>query len=295
MTPHAIALSRFAGEWSLQVGPLALAAAALALFLHGFVRLRRRGRADHASCGRLVAFTAGVVLSVVPLVSPIDPLGDGYLLSAHMLEHVLLADAGPALMVFAVRGPLVMFLLPPALLRPLARSRAVRRPLRVVMRPAVGLAAWATVIGLWHVPAAYDYTLRHERVHDLEHAMFAIVGLLVWTQLIDPARHGHLRLAHRLIFALALFGLGQVLADVLLLTFTPLYAAYAHQPARVGGISPLLDQRLAGAVMMVEQAVTLGTFSVLTYRRRAPGALGSPQRCAEGAGEKPVNDAPARR
>ena len=140
MSQHSIALSRFAGEWSPQVGPLVLAAAALALFLHGFVRLRRRGRADRASWGRLVMFTAGVALSVVPLLSPIDPLSDDYLLSAHMLEHVLLADAGPALMVCAVRGPLVMFLLPPVLLRPLARSGAVRRLLRVVMRPAVSLA-----------------------------------------------------------------------------------------------------------------------------------------------------------
>jgi cytochrome c oxidase assembly factor CtaG len=160
-----------------------------------------------------------------------------------------------------------MFLLPPVLLRPLARRGAIRRLLGFVMRPVVSLAIWATVIGSWHVPAAYDYTLDHERVHDFEHATFALVGLLVWTQLIDPARHGRMRVPHRLLYALALFGLGQVLADVLLFTFTPLYASYAHQPARAEGIGPLLDQRMAGVVMMVEQAIALTTFSTLTYRR----------------------------
>lgn len=132
------------------------------------------------------------------------------------------------------------------------------------------LSLWAVVMASWHVPAAYDYTLDHQTVHDIEHATFALVGLLAWTQLIDPARHGRLGVPHRLVYALALFGFGQVLADVLLLSFHPLYGSYAGQPARVDGISPLLDQRLAGAVMMVEQAVTLGTYSVLTYRRRRP-------------------------
>jgi cytochrome c oxidase assembly factor CtaG len=135
------------------------------------------------------------------------------------------------------------------------------------MRPAIGLVLWGVVMGLWHIPAAYDYTLDHQTVHDLEHATFAIVGLIVWTQLIDPARHGRMRVPHRLLYALVLFGFGQVLADVLLLTFHPLYTSYANQPARVDGISPLQDQRIAGFVMMVEQAITLGVFSVLLYRR----------------------------
>ena len=59
-------------------------------------------------------------MSVIPLVSPIDSLSDDYLLSVHMLEHVLLGDAGPALIVCALRGPLLVFMLPPFLL---ARSR----------------------------------------------------------------------------------------------------------------------------------------------------------------------------
>ena len=80
----------------------------------------------------------------------------------------------------------------------------------------------------------------------------------------------------RLLYALALFVFGQVLADVMILTFTPLYGHYADQSARVSGISPLTDQRLAGFVMMTEQAITLGTFALLIYKRRYP----YPCRCA---------------
>jgi cytochrome c oxidase assembly factor CtaG len=288
MHEHSVALSSFASQWSADPGPLIAAAIAVALFTQGFIRLRRRGRRDHASWDRPLLFGLGVAVSVVPLVSPIDPLSDDYLLSVHMLEHVLLGDAGPALMVCAVRGPLLVFLLPGFLLRPLAHSASVRDVLGFLVRPRVSLMAWVLVMASWHVPAVYDYAASHQLVHDLEHLSFAVVGVLVWTQLIDPARHGRLRVPQRLLYALALFVFGQVLADVLILTFTPLYAHYADQSARVGGISPLTDQRLAGFVMMTEQAITLGAFAFLIYNRGRSSA-GLPQGRSETLSEnRPV-------
>ena len=267
---HDVALSSFASSWSLAAGPVAAAVVGLALFAQAFLRLRRRGRADHAPWSRAVLFTAGVGLSVFPLVSPIDPLSDRYLLSVHMCEHLLLGDAGPALMVCAVRGPLALFLLPGYLLGPLARTGWLRRGVGFLLRPRVSLAVWVTAMACWHIPAAYDYTLTNQTVHDLEHLTFAIAGVLVWTQLIDPMRHGRLRVPQRLLFALTLFVFGQLLSDVLIFTFHPLYPSYANQPARVMGISPLLDQRLAGLAMMLEQAVTLGTCAIL-LARQVPG------------------------
>ena len=97
---------RAAYDW-LWRQPLVLAGAALALglYLRAWLRLRRRGRDDHASIGRLVLFTSGVSLAVLALVSPVDPIGEQYLLSVHMLQHVLLGDAAPALILLGLRGP----------------------------------------------------------------------------------------------------------------------------------------------------------------------------------------------
>ena len=88
------------------------AALALLLFAQAFLRLRRRGP-DLAPWSRALLFAAGLALLVLPLVSPLDHLGDEDLLSAHMLQHVLIGDAAPALLLVAVRGPLLFFLLPP--------------------------------------------------------------------------------------------------------------------------------------------------------------------------------------
>ncbi len=265
--PHDVALSSFASNWTLAAGPIAAALVAFALFAQAFLRLRRRGRKDHAPWSRALLFAAGVGISLLPLVSPIDVLSDRYLLSVHMCEHLMLGDAGPALMVCAVRGPLAVFLVPGYLLGPLARTAWLRRAVSVLLRPRVSLAVWVTAMACWHIPAAYDYTLTHQSVHDLEHLTFAIAGVLVWTQLIDPMRHGRLTVPQRLLFALTVFVFGQLLGDVLIFTFHPLYPSYADQSARVMGISPLLDQRLAGLAMMIEQLVTLGTCSVLLYTR----------------------------
>jgi putative membrane protein len=261
---------RAAYDW-LWRQPLVLgsAALALALYLRAWLRLRRRGRSDHASIGRLALFATGVALAVLALVSPVDPIGEQYLLSVHMLQHVLLGDSAPALILLGLRGPLSLLIVPRQILRRLARLGWLRRAARELLRPSVALGLWATVYASWHVPAAYDYALSHQTVHDLEHVSFLLVGLLVWTLLIDPLPHKRLAVRTRILVAIVLFALGNVLADTLIIAPDTLYHAYAVQPDRLWGLSPLTDQRLAGAVMMIEQVASLGicmAFLTRAYR-----------------------------
>jgi cytochrome c oxidase assembly factor CtaG len=249
------------GSWETPPAVLFGAALAVVLFAQAFVRLRRRSP-GHAPWNRALLFGAGLALLVLPLVSPLDRLGDEELLSAHMLQHVLIGDAAPALLVVAVRGPLVFFLLPPTVLKPLARFRPLRALLGVVLRPLVSLGIWVVVLYAWHIPRVYDYAAAHQTVHDLEHLSFVVAGTLVWIQLVDPARHGRLRRPQRIFFALAMIALAQPLVDALIFTSSPAYPRYvgAH------GISALTDQRLAGVAMMVEQLLTLGICVALLLR-----------------------------
>ena len=90
-------------------------------FVAALVRLRQRGRRDHADWSRLALFTLALAVGVLPLVSPLDEIGDSYRLSGHMLQHVLISDAVPPLALLALGGPLLFFLLPSPMLRVLAR------------------------------------------------------------------------------------------------------------------------------------------------------------------------------
>jgi cytochrome c oxidase assembly factor CtaG len=276
------AVPSLTSPWQADRLLLALAAVTAVCFLQGFARLRRRGEHEHASWARALLFFLGLALLVLPIVSPLDELGDRFLLSAHMLQHVLIGDAGPALIVVSLRGPLLFFSVPQPALKALARSSRARRLGRELRRPQVALGAWAVFFGGWHIPAAYDYAARHQVVHDLEHASFVLAGFLVWSVLIDPARHRHLSRGQRLGVAVVLLALGTAIADVLIFSLHPLYPTYAGQAYRVFSLSPLRDQRLAGLVMTVEQLIALGTFAAILVlpelRRRRDGRVVVPRR-----------------
>ncbi len=264
------------------------AAVLLVLFAQAFVRLRMRGRRDHAGFDRALLFGVAVAIGTLALLSPLDATGEHYLLSAHMLQHVLIADAAPALALVALRGPLVFFLMPRPILALLARLQPLRRLLSFLLRPAVSVAAWMVVIACWHVPALYDVTLRNKGIHDLEHVLFVVVGVLVWTQIVDPARRGEPTVPRRLVIIVCLFAAGQILAYVYIFSFHALYPAYAHQHHRVFGWSAVLDQQLAGVVMMVEQLLTLGTATallLLPYLRARGRGRRSAQRSLPGTAQ----------
>ena len=267
----AVLLAHFHASWETPPAILIAAPLAALLFTQAVVRLRRR-RPDYAPWSRTVLFGAGLVLLVGAVVSPLAAAGEDYLLSAHMVQHVLIGDAAVALLVVAARGPLVFFLLPPPVLGPLAALAPLRATLSFLLRPLVSLGLWAAAVIVWHVPRFYDFAAARPLVHNLEHVSFLGGGLLVWTQLVDPARHGRLRRPQRIFFAIGMLALTQPLVDFLLFSSSAHYDRFAGQPDRLFGFSPLTDQRLAGVVMMVEQLLTLGTLVAVLLRPRLRAA-----------------------
>jgi len=267
LAAHDVPASAIAGAWHLHPAPVVFALVATAVFTQAFARVRRRDPAQ-APWSRALVFGCGLAVMAVPLVSPLNVAGERYLLSAHMLEHVFLADAGAALLVLSVRGAISRSLLPRRAPAPLPAIGAF------LLRPAVTLAVWAAVVAVWHIPSVYDRALTHPALHAGEHLSFVLAGLLAWTQLIDPTGSGRLGITGRLAFTVAMFFAGQLLSDALVFSFHAYYPGYADRPGRLFGISPLTDQRLAGIVMAAEQLLTLGTcFVVLLLQlRRSSGA-----------------------
>lgn len=259
--------------WSFPPLVVATAIVALAFFVQGWTRLRRRGRPDLASWGRLALFTVGLAVVLLAIVSPVDAIGEGYLQSAHMLQHVLIADLGVALIVLSLRGPLAVFFLPRDLLVPLARTPWLRRALAWLVRPRTVVLLWIVVLLAWHVPALYESALRNRALHDLQHVSFVLVGTLLWVVLVDPLRHGRLDERDRVALAATVLVIGQILSYVMLFSYRPFYGAYSDQDVRLLGLSPLTDQKVSGVVMMVEQLLTLGVFLVWQLRRLARAPL----------------------
>lgn len=217
-----------------------------------FVRWReaRRGSSGAApGPWRLVSFFAGLLAVAAALISPLDRLSE-QLLVMHMVQHVLLLDIAPILLLLGLTR---------VLLRPVTRrTTALERRAGVLAHPAFAIVFYAGAMFLWHVPALYDAALRQEGVHVLEHLTFSAAGGLYWWHLLSPVR-GRLRLGG--LGPAAYMASTKLLVGALgiILTFAPnaLYAFYSHSP-RYWGLSATDDQSVAGLVMALEQSITMG-------------------------------------
>ncbi len=199
---------------------------------------------------RTVAFLAGCALLVAALVTPLDTLARTYLVWAHLLQNVVLAEWAPLLLVLGV---------PPALAARLSRPAAVR----VLTSPFVALPLWVATYALWHVPALYDAALRRpETLLALEHLTYVVAGAMFWWCVWQDAPH-RLSSGARAGYVVAAFVLSAPLGLVLALVPRAIYGFYAAAPERVLGLSRLEDQQLGGMTMAAEQSVVF--FCVFAY------------------------------
>jgi putative membrane protein len=242
-------------EAVFQLGPLALIGVLYAR------RVRTLAVTSHPVPGwRQASFYAGFVVIAAALTS----LGSAsqQLLYMHMIEHLLLGDVAALLIVLGLTGPL---------LAPVLKIRLFDR-LRVLTHPAIAFPLWTIDLYVWHAPALYQAALRHTGIHALEHAMFLGFGINMWMCLVGPlptpSWFGNLG---RLFYIVAVRLAGTVLGNIFLWSGTVFYPFYSHGDA-IHHISPLADQNIAGAIMMVEESfLTLGLFCWLFLRAAREG------------------------
>ena len=229
------------GAWSWN------AEALVPVALAGLYLVGTRGESTR---GRTAAFLTGCALLVAALVTPLDTLAREYLVWAHLLQNVVLAEWAPLLLVLGI---------PPGLAERLTRPRAIR----LLTTPFVALPLWVATYALWHVPALYDAALRHpSSLLALEHATYVASGVLFWWCVWQEAPH-RLSAIARAGYVVAAFVLSAPLGLVLALVPRPLYDFYAHAPERVWGIARLEDQQLGGMTMAGEQSIVF--FAVFAY------------------------------
>ncbi len=243
----------------LQLAPIALLALAYALRAR---TLHRRG--TPVLRRRFALFGLGIALLLLALASPIAAIGEQELFSFHMLQHVLLGDLAPLCLLAGLSGPL---------LRPLLALRPVER-LRVLAHPAVALPLWALNLYVWHLPVLYEAAVEHSAVHALEHVSFFTAGLIVWLPVLEtlpaPEWFGT---GAKLAYIAVVRVVETVLGNVFVWSGAVFYGVYARGE-ELWGVSPLRDQGLAGAVMMIEGSlVTIGALAWLFLRLAQEGEL----------------------
>lgn len=236
-----IGLDFWLTEWNWNPSIVIGTALIVGLYLYAIGPLRKRHGFERVRKGQIFVFMLGVGLMFLSLVSPLDELGDSYLFSAHMVQHLFLTVVGP---------PLLLIGMPEWFIRPIIRNRVLFAILRFLTLPAIAFVIFNADFFLWHAPALYDATLENESIHILEHLTFIIFGLLFWWPIFSPSKDlPRLSIGGQILY-LFLSGMPVVLLGAGLTFASPLYAPYIAAP-RVWGISAATDQQLGGLIMWV--------------------------------------------
>ncbi|MGN6474029.1 MAG: cytochrome c oxidase assembly protein [Mycobacteriales bacterium] len=248
------------------------------LYLYGMWRVRRRHPARPWPLLRAGSFFAGLVVVALATQSSIGSYDD-VLFSVHMVQHLLLIMVAPPLL---IAGRPIMLLLH-ASRNPLHRwtKTVIRSRLATALTcPPVAAILYAAVIVGTHLTGFMDVALRHESVHQLEHAMYLASGYLYFLPLLgsEPIRWKMSFPTRFLMLAMSM-PVDTFVGVVLMQANKELFPAYRDHP-RSWGPSLLGDLHGGGAIMWVGGdaimfVLVLCVFIVFLRDKRAHGSMGT--------------------
>jgi len=247
------AVQQIFADWSIPVWLTLTILVTAAVYLRGWLAIRKT-RAAQFSCLRLVSLLAGLCVLWLAIGSPMDGFADA-LLSAHMVEHLLLMSAVPPLLLWGLPVvPLLRGL--PAFLRrfvlgPILRVSLLRRFVHWLVTPVVAWLAMNLTFLAWHIPTAYDFALEHENWHAVEHLCFLVSSTLFWWCILRPwpasRQPGTWAI---LLYLVSADIVNTVLSALLAFCGRPVYRYYLDH-ANAFQVSPLDDQVLGAVIMWV--------------------------------------------
>ncbi|MCL0044529.1 cytochrome c oxidase assembly protein [Dehalococcoidia bacterium] len=227
------------------------------IYLLGVGPIRKRvGWAAEVEIRNVILFSTGALVLFIALTSPIHHLGDNFLFSAHMVQHLLLILVTP---------PLLLLGTPGWLLAPMIRIRLVCTGLRFITQPIIAFCLFTFVLSLWHLPALYDLTLRNHTAHIAEHLLFIATSVIMWWPVLSPVpevprANYPLQMVYLFFLSLPPGFIGAAI------TFSQgtLYTWYDTVP-RLWGLSVVADQQIGGLIMKIPGALTFLATMVVVF------------------------------
>ncbi|MFA6961685.1 MAG: cytochrome c oxidase assembly protein [Opitutaceae bacterium] len=206
-----------------------------------------------------IMFYLGLITFYLAVGSPLDQIGERYLLSGHMVQHIIIMD---------VSALLCLLGLPSWLVSKITARPGLRSILHFLTRPLICGLVYTLVYSLWHAPALYDWALQNRWVHILEHVMFFGAAIFYWWPIFSPSPEFP-RLSYA---AQMLYLVGVVIAMTPVFAFIAfsndiLYPTYEFAPRLYANFGPAEDQLLGSVIMKTGgMGVTFIVFIVAFYK-----------------------------
>ncbi|PTY04639.1 hypothetical protein DB347_18165 [Opitutaceae bacterium EW11] len=238
----------FAQAWG--GGPVLPAACAGATLVY-WLRFRRRARWPY--------FLAAVGVVLLALASPIAALAAGALFSAHMVQHLFLLLAAPALLLLSLPG-----------------ETTLPRSAGVLSHPLLTWSLGVAPMWIWHVPALCDAATVRPSIKAVQVVSMLAMGALFWWPILAPRARDRLQPLLGVVYLFAAC-LGCT-ALGMILTLTPVEvctvfrnpvapAATASLVRDTWGVSAETDRQIGGLLMWVPMCLVYVAAILVELRR----------------------------
>jgi putative membrane protein len=207
---------------------------------------------------QLSCFVAAVVLLFVASTWPVHQIGEEYLYSMHMVQHMILSYFMP---------PLVLLAMPQWLLRTLIGTGRAYRVLQIATKPLVAGLVFNAVIIVTHIPTIVDHSVQSAPAHYSLHFVLVMASLLMWMPVVGPFPELQIGPVGKMIYLFAQSVVPVIPAAWLTFADGVVYNVY-DQPVRVWNLTVTDDQQLAGAIMKIGGSLYLWGIVVFLWARR---------------------------
>ncbi|MDG2184818.1 MAG: cytochrome c oxidase assembly protein [Mariniblastus sp.] len=197
---------------------------------------------------RLVALLLALAFMTMAYVSPIGYLADGYVFSAHMIQHLLM-----------------LLVVPLCLLLSLPRNQPKGTSVSADKLPALKIIAtigWIGGVGamwFWHVPSLCTLSTQTLALGIVRDASFLLAGLAFWWPIYGPLERTRLQPPVGILYLFSACLGCSLLGIYITFTSTTVCPIFANPTDSIGimgqlyaaGMTPAVDQSIGGLLMWI--------------------------------------------
>jgi len=201
---------------------------------------------------------------------PLHDLGEEYLFSLHMTQHLLLSYVMPVFFLLATPPWLARLVVPD--------GSAAYRWLRRFSRPLVAGLVFNAVVVFTHWPTLVNTAVQNGPMHYAVHILVVTTAVLMWMPVLGPFSEWRMQSPTAVGYLFAMSLLPTVPASWLIFADGSVYDVY-DTAFRLWGVSVTSDQQAAGLIMKLVGGFYLwGVMAVIFFRWAYGQQSGDPVR-----------------
>jgi putative membrane protein len=246
-------------DWHVHADVVLLCATLLAAYFYTINILRPRiSDAGRVRNTQIVLYCLGVLAIYVATGTPIHDLSEQYLLSMHMVQHLVLTLVAPPLLIAGMPGWLWQAILSGRWVLPVAR---------VLLHPLVAFGVFNFLLVITHLPFVVDYALREHWFHFVVHAGLVGSAMMMWWPVVGGTPElPRLTYPYQMAYLFVQSIVPAVIASFITFSETAVYKFYEAAP-RIWHISAVEDQQMAGGIMKMTGTLILWSFIGVAFFR----------------------------